>query len=189
MLERDIANHDVVAVVARPEDILYDTFTGREILVDYNRNVAVICEESADTIVVVTVLCSKNLKDLVKRRINSGRWVTSSPCLCMGLPSEPRRLDGGSVAGVPAFARGFARIGFICWLGRVTSPFGLPRYFLLDYYPISLDSSFPPFRATSTQGTIQHIDRNPTFKLTATHPPPLRTRPSYEVQINGEKNY
>jgi len=54
MLERDIANHDVVAVVARPEDILYDTFTGREILVDYNRNVAVICEESADTIVVVS---------------------------------------------------------------------------------------------------------------------------------------
>ena len=75
MLERDIANHDVVAVAARPEDILYDTFTGREILVDYSRNVAVICEESADMIVVVTVLYSKNLKDLVKRRINSGRWI------------------------------------------------------------------------------------------------------------------
>ena len=43
--------------------------------------------------------------------------VTSSPRFRMGLPPEPRRLDGGGVAEVPAFARGFTHIGHICWFG------------------------------------------------------------------------
>ena len=82
--------------------------------------------------------------------------VTSSPDLGRELPPELERLDGGGFAEVPAFARGFARIGHICWFGAGHLAFRLAEAFPPDCYPIPLDSPFPPFRATSIQGAIQY---------------------------------
>ena len=89
--------------------------------------------------------------------------VTSSPVSSRELPPEPRRLDGGGVAGVPAFARGFTRTGHICWFGAGRLAFRLAGAFPPDCYPFPLNSPFPPLRATSIQGAI------PTLKAEAQH--------------------
>jgi len=89
--------------------------------------------------------------------------VTSSPVSSRELPPELRRLVGGSVAEVSAFARGFTHIGCICRFGAGRLAFRLVGAFPPDCYPIPLDSPFPPLRATSIQGAI------PTLKAEAQH--------------------
>ncbi len=83
--------------------------------------------------------------------------VASSPRFRRGLPPEPERLDGGSVAEVPAFARGFTHIGHICRFGggspRLSACRGISSP---TAAPSPLDSPFPPFRATFIQGAIQY---------------------------------
>lgn len=62
MSERNITESLVITVIRNPEDVLYDTDTGREVLIDYNHGIAIICEELTDIVIVVTVVFSKNLK-------------------------------------------------------------------------------------------------------------------------------
>ncbi|MGC8935925.1 MAG: hypothetical protein ACP5KV_00970 [Candidatus Methanomethylicaceae archaeon] len=99
--------------------------------------------------------------------------MTSSPCYRMGLPPELGLQGVGSVAEVPAFARGFTHIGHICrfgaghlasWLAEAFPPRLLPHSLGLTVSTFSGDL-YPRDYPISE-------DRSSIFKFIAIHPHP-----------------
>ena len=96
-------------------------------------------------------LLYRDVKDELEKGLEV---VTSSPVSSRELPPGPRRLDGESVAEVPAFARGFTHIGHVCRFRAGHIAFRLAEAFPPRLPPHPLNSPSPPLRATPTQGAI-----------------------------------
>jgi len=99
------------------------------------------------------------------------RAVTSSPRFRMGLPPEPRRLDGGSVAEVPAFAPGFTHIGshLLVWGGshRLSARRGISSP---TATPFPRTHRFHPFGRPLSKGLSNVENGSLAFKFIAIHP-------------------
>ena len=70
-----ITEQTVIEILRNPDERLYDAFRNRFVTVSWSHNVAVIYEKTDDVLVVVTVIYSSELKDIVKRRRQTGRWI------------------------------------------------------------------------------------------------------------------
>jgi len=114
--------------------------------------------------------------------------VTSSPCLRMGLPPELGRRVGGSVAEVPAFARGFTHTGHICrFLGgspRLSARRGISSP---TATPSPWTHRFHPFGRPLSKGLSNLENGSSVFKLYRNSSPPSRTGSPCEVKINKEE--
>ena len=62
-------------VIRNPDEILYDTVTGRLVAVKIGGNLAVIYERRGEEIFIITAIYSSSLDDVVRRRKRSGRWI------------------------------------------------------------------------------------------------------------------
>lgn len=70
-----ITEQTVIEILRNPDETLYDAFRNRFVTVSWSHNAAVIYEKTDDVLVVVTVIYSSELKDIVKRRRQTGRWI------------------------------------------------------------------------------------------------------------------
>ena len=75
MEERGVTREDVYEVLGEPDELLFDTETGRLIAVKYGAGLCVVADTAEDTVKIVTVLVNSNLERLVERRKSRGRWV------------------------------------------------------------------------------------------------------------------
>jgi hypothetical protein len=62
-------------VVNRPDEVLYDSVTGRYVALKMERNLAVVYERSDGDIFIITAIHSSSLDDVVQRRKKAGRWL------------------------------------------------------------------------------------------------------------------
>lgn len=65
----------VTDVINDPDELLYDSQTGRFVALSLNHSVAVVYEENNGDILVITVIYSSALKETVDARRRSGRWM------------------------------------------------------------------------------------------------------------------
>ena len=70
-----IREQTIIEILRNPDEMLYDAFTNRFVIVSWSHNVAVIYEMVNDDIVVITVIYSSVLKDIVNGRRKTGRWI------------------------------------------------------------------------------------------------------------------
>jgi len=64
----------VVSTIQNPDELLYDTHTGRYIAINYSEKIAVIYEENLVILIITIIYCS-TIDRLVVRRKRSGRWI------------------------------------------------------------------------------------------------------------------
>lgn len=62
-------------VVSKPDEVLYDSVTGRYVALKMERNLAVVYERRGRDIFIITAIYSSKLEDVVQRRKRSGRWI------------------------------------------------------------------------------------------------------------------
>ena len=62
-------------VIRDPDEILYDTATGRFVAVKMESNLAVIYERRGEETFIITAIYSNSLDNVVRRRKRSGRWL------------------------------------------------------------------------------------------------------------------
>jgi hypothetical protein len=62
-------------VVAKPDEVLFDSESGRNVAVRLKRNVAVIYEAKIEGTFIITAIYSSNIERVVQRRKRSGRWL------------------------------------------------------------------------------------------------------------------
>ena len=62
-------------VIRNPDEILYDSVTGRYVAVKMESNLAVIYERRGEETFIITAIYSSSLDDVVHRRKRSGRWI------------------------------------------------------------------------------------------------------------------
>jgi len=65
----------VSQIVNKPEEMLYDALTSRFMAISWNQKLAVIHEIVNHDFGVITVIYSTQLKDIVKTRRRTGRWM------------------------------------------------------------------------------------------------------------------
>jgi len=70
-----ISKEAILKTLEDPDETLYDTLTDRLIAINYKMNIAVPFEKKGENITVITILYSSELKDIVRRRKRSGRWI------------------------------------------------------------------------------------------------------------------
>ena len=70
-----ITKENVMRTVQEPEGVLYDTLTGRYVALNWDKQMAVIYEETGEIVLIITVIYSTTLRDTVVRRRRSGRWI------------------------------------------------------------------------------------------------------------------
>jgi hypothetical protein len=61
--------------VSRPDEILYDSATGRYVALKMGRNLAVVYERRGNDIFIITAIYSSKLENIVQRRRRVGRWI------------------------------------------------------------------------------------------------------------------
>jgi hypothetical protein len=61
--------------IRNPDEVLYDSATGRYIALRMERKLAVVYEKSGEEIFIITAIYSSNLDEVVRRRKRSGRWI------------------------------------------------------------------------------------------------------------------
>jgi hypothetical protein len=61
--------------VRRPDELLYDSVTGRYVALKMEHNLAVVYEKSGEEIFIITAIYSSKLDYVVRRRKRSGRWI------------------------------------------------------------------------------------------------------------------
>jgi len=61
--------------VNKPDEILYDSATGRYVALKTGRNLAVVYERRGNDIFIITTIYSSKLEDMVRRRRRAGRWI------------------------------------------------------------------------------------------------------------------
>jgi len=64
-------------VVRNPDEVLYDSATGRWIALKMNRRLAIVYERREEEIFIITVIYSSKLDEVARRRKRSGRWIQS----------------------------------------------------------------------------------------------------------------
>lgn len=62
-------------VIRNPDEILYDSVTGRYVAVKMESKLAIIYERKGDEKFIITAIYSSSLADVVRRRKRSGRWI------------------------------------------------------------------------------------------------------------------
>ncbi|MBC7113659.1 MAG: hypothetical protein H5T34_06595, partial [Candidatus Methanomethyliales bacterium] len=62
-------------IIRNPDEVLYDSATGRWIALKMERKLAVVYERSGGEIFIITAIYSSALEEMVRRRKGSGRWV------------------------------------------------------------------------------------------------------------------
>jgi len=70
-----ITEQTIIKILKNPDELLYDALMDRFVALNWKYNTAVIYEKPADDIIVVTVIYSSELRDVVNRRRNIGRWI------------------------------------------------------------------------------------------------------------------
>jgi len=70
-----VTEETVMSVINDPDELLYDSQTGRFVALGPNRRVAAVYEKSDGDILVITVIYSSVLKETVDARRRSGRWI------------------------------------------------------------------------------------------------------------------
>jgi len=70
-----ITRESVEEVIRDPDEILYDTATGRFVAVKMESNLAVIYERRGEETFIITAIYSNSLDNVVRRRKRSGRWL------------------------------------------------------------------------------------------------------------------
>jgi len=70
-----VTERTVTDVINDPDELLYDSQTGRFVALSLNHSVAVVYEENNGDILVITVIYSSALKETVDARRRSGRWM------------------------------------------------------------------------------------------------------------------
>lgn len=79
-LEKELCRLDITKelledVVSKPDEVLFDSESGRNIAVRLKCNVAVIYEPKVEDTFIITAIYSSNLERVVQRRKRSGRWL------------------------------------------------------------------------------------------------------------------
>jgi hypothetical protein len=62
-------------VMIKPDEVLYDSVTGRYVALKMERNIAVVYERRDEDMFIITAIYSGKLADVVQRRKRSGRWI------------------------------------------------------------------------------------------------------------------
>lgn len=62
-------------VVRRPDEVLYDSVTGRYVALKKNRSLVVVYELRERDIFIITAIYSSKLKETIEKRKRSGRWI------------------------------------------------------------------------------------------------------------------
>ncbi len=62
-------------IVSKPDEVLFDSDSGRKIAVRLKRNLAVIYELRVKDMFIITAIYSSNLERVISRRKRSGRWL------------------------------------------------------------------------------------------------------------------
>lgn len=70
-----VTEKTVTETIKSPDELLYDSQTGRYIAVSWSHKIAVVYEKSDGDFLVITVIYSSVLKEIVDRRRRSGRWI------------------------------------------------------------------------------------------------------------------
>jgi hypothetical protein len=70
-----ITKADVEDTVFRPDQVLFDPPTGRNVAVRMEKKLAVVFEKRAEDIFIITAIYSSNLEHVISRRKRSGRWL------------------------------------------------------------------------------------------------------------------
>ena len=71
----NITEELVKETIKEPDEVLYDTVTGRYVAIKMRHNLAVIYEKNGEDIFVITTIFISRLKELVIKRKRSGRWI------------------------------------------------------------------------------------------------------------------
>ncbi|MHC1586083.1 MAG: hypothetical protein ACXQTV_00895 [Candidatus Hecatellaceae archaeon] len=61
--------------IRNPDEVLYDSATGRWIALKMERKLAVVYEKSGEETFIITAIHSSTLDEVVRRRKRSGRWI------------------------------------------------------------------------------------------------------------------
>ena len=61
--------------IKNPDEILYDSATGRYIALKMDRKLAVVYEKSWEEMFIITAIYSSTLDEVVRKRKRSGRWI------------------------------------------------------------------------------------------------------------------
>jgi DNA polymerase III delta subunit len=64
-------------VVGNPDEVLYDSATGRWVALKMNRRLAVVYEAREEETFIITIIYSSKLDEVARRRKRSGRWIPS----------------------------------------------------------------------------------------------------------------
>lgn len=70
-----VTENMVREVVSDPEEVLYDSMTGRFVAYKIEGNLAVIYERKGEDIFIITAIYSNKLGNMVQKRKRSGRWI------------------------------------------------------------------------------------------------------------------
>ena len=62
-------------VVSEPDEVLFDSESGRNVAVRLKRNLAVIYEPRVENIFIITAIYSSSLERVIQRRKRAGRWL------------------------------------------------------------------------------------------------------------------
>ncbi|MGD0995688.1 MAG: hypothetical protein ABR909_09230 [Candidatus Bathyarchaeia archaeon] len=62
-------------IVKVPDEVLYDSVSGRYVASKLKCNVAVIYERDVEDMFIITAIYSSKLDDVILRRKRSGRWI------------------------------------------------------------------------------------------------------------------
>jgi hypothetical protein len=70
-----VNEEQVREAVSKPDELLYDTATGRYVALKWKEKLAVIYERRGSDIFIVTAIYSSKLENVVQRRRRAGRWI------------------------------------------------------------------------------------------------------------------
>lgn len=70
-----VSEEQVREAVSQPDEVLYDSATGRYVALKWRKNLAVIYERRGGDIFIVTAIYSSKLESIVQRRRRAGRWI------------------------------------------------------------------------------------------------------------------
>lgn len=71
----DITKELLEDIVSKPDEVLFDSESGRRVAVRLERNVAVMYEPKVEDTFIITAIYSSNLERIIQRRKRSGRWL------------------------------------------------------------------------------------------------------------------
>ena len=74
MRERGVRREDVYEALGDPDEVLLDVETGRIVAAKYSKGLCIVVEARGDAVKVITVLITSDLRRLVERRKERGRW-------------------------------------------------------------------------------------------------------------------